>query len=488
MQQRRRIRGAGGSAGATGATEQTENTEDTNGTRSTGSTGGAGYAGDADSTTGTCTGTGTAPGHIRRGIAARAKGPRRLTALAGLTALTLAALTTASSTLHATAPTSGGPGLAVDSPLGPCRIAPNPAVQMSEGLPTPAGYSRSTGKIRALNLMIDFPDAPGPGKALDRLSEFFPKTSQWFRTSSYGRLDYRPEAPLRDWVRMPLPFAEYGIGRGSPYEPGYRKLVDDIVAVTDPEVDFSSYDLVNVLVTPNAGPSALDTVLSVTFSGNPDAPQADGAPLSNTSFVYSRQDDGSGSYADTGYRVLPHENGHVFGLPDLYTVDGGGSVGHWDIMSEDWGANNDLLGWHKWKLGWLDDEQIRCASRAGSSDHVLGPLATTGGPKLAFVPISKESGYAVEVRTREGNDEAVCEPGVLIYRVDSGVDTGRGPITVADSKPNSGGCTRRPNVHAELSDAPYRPGQTFTDLENGIRISVLTQEQDGSFKIRVRRS
>ncbi|MFE2847182.1 M6 family metalloprotease domain-containing protein [Streptomyces scopuliridis] len=506
MQQRRRIRGAGGSAGATGATEDTE---DSNGTRSTGGAGstgnagtrstgnvgagnaGAGNAGIADSAAATGTGTGshshTRAGHIS-GIVVRAKGPRRLTAIAGLTALTLAALTTASSTLHATAPASGGPGLAVDSPLGPCRLAPNVAVQMSEGLPTPAGYSRSTGKIRALNLMIDFPDAPGPGKALDRLSEFFPKTSQWFRTSSYGRLDYRPEAPLRDWVRMPLPFAEYGIARGSPYEPGYRKLVDDIVAVADPEVDFSAYDLVNVLVTPNAGPSALDTVLSVTFSGNADAPHADGAPLSNTSFVYSRQDDGSGSYAETGYRVLPHENGHVFGLPDLYTMDGGGSVGHWDIMSEDWGANNDLLGWHKWKLGWLDDEQIRCASRAGSSDHVLGPLATTGGPKLAFVPISKESGYAVEVRTREGNDEAVCEPGVLIYRVDSGVDTGRGPITVADSKPNSGGCTRRPNVHAELSDAPYRPGQTFTDQENGIRISVLAQEPDGSFKIRVKRS
>ncbi|MFJ9029019.1 M6 family metalloprotease domain-containing protein [Streptomyces sp. NPDC102274] len=483
MQQRRQIRGAGGRAGATGAPEGIEDTADTDGTASTGSTA------DATSTRRTQRTPCTSRTSRTSGIAGRAKGPRRLTAIAGLTALTLAALTTASSTLHATATASGGLGLAVNSPLGPCRIVPNIAVQMSEGLPTPSGYSRSTGKVRALNLMIDFPDAPGTGRALDRLSEFFPKTSQWFRTSSYGRLDYRPEAPLRDWVRMPLPFAEYGIARGSPYEPGYRKLVDDIVAVTDPEVDFSAYDLVNVLVTPNAGPSALDTVLSVTFSGNADAPHADGAPLANTSFVYSRQDDGSGSYAETGYRVLPHENGHVFGLPDLYTMDGGSSVGHWDIMSEDWGANNDLLGWHKWKLGWLDDEQVRCAARAGSSnDYVLGPLATTGGPKLAFVPISKESGYAVEVRTREGNDEAVCEPGVLIYRVDSGVDTGRGPIAVADSKPNSGGCTRRPNVHAELSDAPYRPGQTFTDQEHGIEISVLAQDPDGSFKIRVKRS
>lgn len=160
-------------------------------------------------------------------------------------------------------------------------------VQMSEGLPTPPGYSRSTGEVRALNLMIDFPDAKGEGTAMDRLSEFFPQTSDWFRTSSYGRLAYRAEAPIATWLRMPMPFAAYGIERGSAYEPGYRQLAEHIAKAADPDVDFSRYDLINVLVTPNAGPSALDTVLSVTFSGNGDAPVADGVPLANTSFVYS---------------------------------------------------------------------------------------------------------------------------------------------------------------------------------------------------------
>ncbi|MEU8527901.1 MULTISPECIES: M6 family metalloprotease domain-containing protein [Streptomyces] len=415
---------------------------------------------------------------------------RRPLALAVAGALALATLATASATLPGPAPASAGPAPAApgDAQLGPCRIATALGVQMSEGLPTAPGYVRSTGRVRALNLMIDFPDAEGEGTAMSRFREFFPKTSDWFRVSSYGRLTYQPETPLSEWLRMPMPFASYGIERGSPYEPGYRKLVEDIVKAADPEVDFSAYDLVNVLVTPNAGPSALDTVLSVTFSGNEDAPYADGVPLSNTSFVYSRQDDGSGSYDETGYRVLPHENGHVFGLPDLYTVDGGGTVGHWDIMSEDWGANNDLLGWHKWKLGWLDNDQVRCASTTGASEYVLTPLAVAGGPKLAFVPLSERSGYAVEVRTREGNDEAVCEPGVLVYRVESDVDTGHGPISVSDSDRESGGCTRRPNVHAELSDAPFRPGESFTDRANGIRISVVKEEGDGSFRVRVTRS
>ncbi|TGB06787.1 M6 family metalloprotease domain-containing protein [Streptomyces sp. MZ04] len=419
----------------------------------------------------------------------RIRGARRGAALATCAALALTVTTSASTgRLMEDSPTAAGPvSLARATALGPCMINGTMGVQMSEGVPTPAGYSRSTGTVRALNLMVDFSDAPGDGSAMERLAEFFPQTSEWFRTSSYGRLDYRPESPVPDWLRMPKSFKEYGIERGAPFDPGYRELVQDIVATADPDVDFREYDLVNILVTPNAGPSALDTVLSVTFAGNTEAPVADGVPVANASFIYSRQDDGSGGYRETGYRVLPHENGHTFGLPDLYTQEGGGAVGHWDIMSEDWGANNDLLAWHKWKLGWLDDDQISCASNSGTTEHTLTPLAGRGGTKLAFVPMDEKTGYAIEVRTQGGNDEGVCKPGVLVYRVNAEIDTGHGPVTVADSAKDSGGCTRRPNVHAELSDAPYGPGQTFVDKKTDVRVTVAGVEKDGSYRVHVTR-
>nr|ABY81077.1 putative secreted protein [Streptomyces viridosporus] len=408
---------------------------------------------------------------------------RRLAALASITALTLAVSTSAGNSRLSPGTSAAGAGpspLSHSSAHGPCLISSSREVQMSEGVPTPPGYTRSIGTVRALTLMIDFPDAPGEGDALDRYGEFFPQTREWFRTSSYGRLDYRPEIPLPDWLRMPRPFRAYGIERGAPFDPGYRELVRDIVEAADPEVDFQAYDLLNVLVTPNAGPSALDTVLSVTFAGNPEAPSADGTPVANASFVYSRQDDGSGSYHRTGYRVLPHENGHVFGLPDLYTAGGGGAVGHWDIMSEDWGANNDFLGWHKWKLGWLDAAQVGCAADRGTKEYSLTPLAEAGGPKLVFVPLDGRSGYALELRTRAGNDEVVCRPGILIYKVDADVDTGMGPITVYDSRRDSGGCTRSPNVHAELSDATFVPGESFVDRRAGIRVAVVSADEDGA--------
>ncbi|AVV42140.1 M6 family metalloprotease domain-containing protein [Streptomyces sp. ID05-04B] len=417
---------------------------------------------------------------------------RRAAAVVSVTVLTLALSSSAGSGHLAPDPgstTAGAAPLAVarTAALAPCMISGGTSVQMSEGLPTAGGYSRSTGVVRALTLMIDFSDAPGRGSALSRYREFFPQTEQWFRTASYGRLDYRAETPVRHWLRMPKSFHAYGIERGAPFEPGYRELVQDIVGAADPTVDFRDYDLLNVLITPNAGPSALDTVLSVTFAGNAEAPVADGVSVANASFVYSRQDDGSGSYDRTGYRVLPHENGHVFGLPDLYTQEGGGAVGHWDIMSEDWGANNDLLGWHKWKLGWLDASQISCAATPGTTEHRLTPLARAGGPKLVFVPLTDRTGYAVEARARGGNDEAVCRPGVLIYKVNAGVDTGMGPVTVYDSRPDSGGCTRSPNVHAELSDAPFTPGETFKDPKRGIRISVTEAGPEDGYRVRVTR-
>ncbi|MFC0600356.1 M6 family metalloprotease domain-containing protein [Streptomyces palmae] len=379
------------------------------------------------------------------------------------------------------------PGAAPPDGRPSCTLPPDPQVQLSEGLPTGTDFSRSTGTVHALTLMVDFPDEPGQGTARQRFGEFFPRTTRWFTRASYGRLDYRPATPVRRWLRMPHTFRSYGIRRGSPFEPGYRKLVRDIAATADPLVDFRRYDLVNVLLTPNAGPPAAQTVLSVTFAGNPEAPIADGVPLSNISFIYSRQDDGSGSYAANGYRVLPHENGHDFGLPDLYTAAGGERAGHWDVMSEDWGSGNDLLAWHKWKLGWLSADQVRCLADPGTASRSISPLHRKGGTKLVFVPVSAATGYTVEVRANGGNDEGICKPGVLISWVDSRVDSGKGPITVMDSTPRSGGCTSTPNVQPELSDAPFAPGESLDDSEHGVRIAVTGKDRKGEYRVEVTR-
>lgn len=42
-------------------------------------------------------------------------------------------------------------------------------------------------------------------------------------------------------------------------------------------------------------------------------------------------------------------------------------------------------------------------------------------------------------------------------------------------------------MHAELSDAPFGPGETFTDRERGVRVSVLGADELGNYRVRVAR-
>lgn len=377
-----------------------------------------------------------------------------------------------------------GPGA---SPSGPCALR-GISDDVAESAETPTGFARSSGPVRALTLFVDFPDAHATLSPRARFAEFFPAATEYFRISSYGRLTYRP-MPLFRWIRMSRPLAAYGIGRGASFDPasdgGYHALSRELVRAVDPLVDFRNYDVINVIATPNAGPPATRTVLSVTFSGGDMGLRtADGVPFRNASFIWSRQTGAS------AFRVLNHENAHSFGLPDLYYTDDRDDsppVGHWDPMDEDWGPSNDFVGWHKWKLGWLSAEQVHCAPRHGTpGEHTLTPLSTPGGTKIVVIPTSHRTALVVEARIRGLLDPAVCRPGVLIYRVATHVPSGRGPLRIVDATPHSGGCYRdNKYVDPELTDATFGPGETFTDRTSGAAVTVLTENRDGTYRVRV---
>jgi M6 family metalloprotease-like protein len=428
--------------------------------------------------------------------------------------------------------------------------------QLHAGIPTPDGFAPSRGTVSALTLFIDFPDAEAEISTEERFAEFFPGTGEHFAASSYGRLDYRP-APVHRWLRMPRPFEDYGIDRGVGWHPGdprgYNRLMRDIVAAAEDagksgaQVDFAAHDLVNVLAAPNAGPSALEKVLSVSFPGRPLIATA-GGRLSNVSFIWSRQP------GESPYRVLVHENGHAFGLPDLYWTGAGSApelTGHWDVMEQDWGPSNDVMAWQKWKLEWLTDEQVTCVTGPGTTEHLIAPLVagrpgaepapeeetdeetekentatdapsaddtqtpaeaaaaddtqtpaeadppaerarrTVGGgdTRLVAIPTGPRQALTLEVRTRGGLDAAVCRPGVLITRVDTAARSGEGPLRVIDATPGSAGCQRAPDpqVTAGLTDAAHLPGDSFRDEGDRVEVEILDAERGGHHRVRVTR-
>jgi hypothetical protein len=235
-------------------------------------------------------------------------------------------------------------------------------------------------------------------------------------------------------------------------------------------------------------------VLSVTFPGRPLVDTPTGA-LRNVSFIWSRQP------GESPHRVLVHENGHAFGLPDLYwtgaaTGDATAAppprlTGHWDVMEQDWGPSNDLLAWHKWKLGWLTGRQVACLPpHRGTTEHLLTPAGTPGpGTRLVTVRTGRHTALALEVRAPGGLDRVVCRPGVLVSRVSSATPSGSGPIRVADATPGSDGCqpVPDPQVTAALTDAPFVPGETFRDHRTGVSVTILAADPDGRHHIRVTR-
>jgi hypothetical protein len=169
-------------------------------------------------------------------------------------------------------------------------------------------------------------------------------------------------------------------------------------------------------------------------------------------------------------------------------------------MEQDWGPSNDLLAWHKWKLGWLADHQVACVTRPrprpglgpgpGTTEHWLTPTATPGqGTRLVAVRTGRHTALTLEVRAPGGLDRVVCRPGVLISRVNAATPSGSGPVRVADATPHSSGCQRAPDpqVTAALTDAPYRPGQTFRDERARVSVTVLAADPDGRHLVRVSR-
>ena len=162
--------------------------------------------------------------------------------------------------------------------------------------------------------------------------------------------------------------------------------------------------------------------------------QADGTEIryGATFFQDTRSD------ARYAANVFIHETGHILGLPDLYGVfdNPNGNFWHlfrfaggWDMMS--WNdPGGHFLAWQKWKLGWLDPSQLTCLDGPGEVTTTITPLERSGGLKAIVVPTGLSSVYVIEARKRIGEDDWLCEDGILVYSVNSSIRSGNGPVQV----------------------------------------------------------
>ncbi|MEW2576817.1 M6 family metalloprotease domain-containing protein [Streptomyces syringium] len=336
-------------------------------------------------------------------------------------------------------------------------------------------FKRPTGVIRIAMVFVDFPDAPATEAPASDSARITPG-ADWVRQASYGRTRLSI-AEHRRWARMPHRSTDYGFARGLSHET-HEAYLKDAVTTADPYVDFSRYDMVYVVPTRNA--SAVSFTPTYIYEPGTAGVVADGRRVAWA--VTFGQD-----MWHWDHRLVGHESAHAFGLPDLYAFDAGGDThrftGGWDVMGLIGGAGSQYFAWQSWKLGWTHDRQVVCRASRGRDAVRLTAVEYGGGTKMAVIRTGPTTAYVVESRRALRADARACATGALVYKVDSSVPTGKGPIRVMDAEPDAtpaSGC--RP-----LDDALYRAGRSFTDSAAGVRIDVLSSHRHGE-TVRVTRS
>ncbi|MGW1812786.1 M6 family metalloprotease domain-containing protein [Streptomyces sp. NPDC002125] len=374
-----------------------------------------------------------------------------------------------------------GPAVAASRDAGPCAL-PRTGAHHSLGLDTwNDAYPRPDRGLDAVMVFLSFPDSDPVVPPEVLAADYFPSTADFFERASYGAFTLRPH-PQRQWTRMPRPSTWYGIQRdwGSERRSAYLR---DAIDAADDQVDFSEYDIVYLVADPDAPGVDSDATKVVNF----DRPlRADGTDIRRVVTVFEEH--------PPDRNVLAHETGHVFDLADLYhrPADGKGDwdtyVGDWDVMGSQFGLSPDLFGWHKWKLGWLGDQEVVCVQ--GAADLTLEPMAEVPvpgaslGTRLAVIRTGTDSALAVEGRSAVGNDRTTCTEGVLIYRIRNTTPSGGGPVEVLDTHPDSDACWDR-SVYPPLADAPLREGERYTVPGERIRIDVADRTRSGAWTVRI---
>lgn len=374
-----------------------------------------------------------------------------------------------------------GPAAAATGAAAACAL-PRTAAHHSLGLDEWNGaYPRPDHPLDAVMVFLSFPDARPVTTPAELTADYFPATTRFFQRASYGKFTLRPH-PQKRWIQMPKPSVQYGIRRDWSSDRRGAYLHDAIDAA-DPEVDFSKYDIVYLVADPDAPGVDSDATKVVNF----DQPlRADGTDIRRVVTVFEQH--------PPDHNVLAHETGHVFDLPDLYhrPSDGKGDwdtyVGDWDVMGSQFGLAPDLFGWHKWKLGWLDDRQVVCVQ----SDRVLTlePMAAVPvpgasiGTRLAVIRTGEGSAVGIEARSATGNDRSTCSEGVLLYRIRNETPSGGGPVDVIDTHPGTDACWDQ-SVYPPLADAPLRVGETFSVPGGHTTIEVADRTPSGAWTVRI---
>ena len=309
------------------------------------------------------------------------------------------------------------------APIEDCKIADITASArdgiplFGSGFPTPRAELADFSNAKMWVLRIQTADESTDDANLLLTLDAFDRIVEFFDQQSFGRasLSFVHDHPSAV-VQLPLTSAEYGIDNVSPQEDMSYMLNEALRYWKVPD-DFRAGDQIFGILplTPTRPSVAQGIPLGGELNGKRTGFGILMSPGSATSWI-----------------LISHEIGHSWlFLEDLYSFGIQGPYENyletWDLMAAPGGPNPGFTSWTRWRVGWLDDEQIRCTSPTVESRYFVNQLdSDSSGTKSLVFPLSDHSALVAEVR--DGFGANAGKSVVVVYEVDTSYEHGNGPI------------------------------------------------------------
>jgi M6 family metalloprotease-like protein len=344
-----------------------------------------------------------------------------------------------------------------------CKIEDQHGETVRVGFPNAPSRLPNNGLVTVQVLFIDFPDQEGT-QTDSQLKEFFEDYIEGIerfydnQSLSQVQFDWRLEP---GFVRIPRNFSELRMTRGNSED--LDPVLRQAIQISDDSIDYTDIDMVIVFLNPDIPEELADVSPAWPLEGMWGIKTSE-KTIYNATFI-------AGDAVRIGYSIIAHEIGHLFGLIDLYKFNWLEDnperdyerqfdfVGVFDFMnlappSHEFGDNRDMLGWQRFLLNWITDEEIHCLNNdeASLTYHLLSPVSEEGGNRMVVTRLSKTQVLVTEVRAENQYCE-LCSGGVYHYLVDTSLRNGHGAIQLL-----------RPE-HSTMKlfqDAYITQGQSFT--------------------------
>ena len=367
----------------------------------------------------------------------------------------------------------------------PANLPMNDGERGSVGFPRDSDAISAEGSYKALLLLIDFPDVVADATLASKFQESIPVVEKFFAGSSYSnfQLTIEPTAKVYRLQNTSTLYNLFEAPEGGPIAGSIPKLQDlllDSMAAADKDIDFSKYLFITV-----AAPLSKTLTLSGAFGLSPSATEKfDGVKYNFASF----------SPLDSVFPVnqynknwnWTHDIAHMLGLMHPFERDDRIA---WDIMYN-FAPQPDFMGWNKWKLNWITDDQVYCLKNSMNKKVVtlLSPVGVTSQLKKILV-IQSNPAYAlvVEVRRETSFDRSSFlkeQGGVIVYRVDTTKQGNTGSPNAGPFKILSNLQKTITYVSNDSNQIPYtigtmKPGESMQ--VEGVRIEVLQSTAEGDY-------